>query len=66
MTPATIENRATELRLGAKARRVFSAKEWNDALRAALDAALAAGDLDLAAELLTLLRARGAHLRRVG
>jgi hypothetical protein len=35
MTPATIENRATELRLGAKARRVFSAKEWNDALRAA-------------------------------
>ncbi len=36
-----------------------------DALRAALDAALAGGDLDLAAELLALLRARGAHLRRV-
>lgn len=36
-----------------------------DALRAALDAALAGGDLDLATELLALLRARGAHLRRV-
>lgn len=35
------------------------------ALRAALDAALAGGDLDLASELLALLRARGAHLRRV-
>lgn len=38
----------------------------HDALRAAARAALDAGDDDLAAELLALLRARGAHLQRVG
>lgn len=36
-----------------------------DALHVAARAALEAGDLDLATELLALLRARGAHLRRV-
>lgn len=38
----------------------------DDALRAAARVALDAGDDDLAAELLALLRTRGAHLRRVG
>jgi hypothetical protein len=30
-----LDNRETEVRLGAKARRVFTAKGWNDAVRAA-------------------------------
>lgn len=46
MNPADASmNRETEVRLGAKARRVFTAKGWNDALRSA---GIAAGNYWLA------------------